>query len=61
MVIPVLTGTTAFPRMIPGRSPLTGLPAPAVPAPLRKSGSQAYLKSLPSPAQLALLRLTVTC
>lgn len=47
--------------MIPGRSPLAALPALTLPAPLRKSDSQAYLKSLPGPAQLALLRLTVTC
>lgn len=61
MVIPVLTGTATLPRMVPSRSPLTGLPPLALPAALRKPHSQAYLKSLPSPAQLALLRLTVTC
>ncbi len=46
--------------MTPPRSPLTGLPPLAAALP-RRPAAQAYLKSLPSPAQLALLRLTVTC
>jgi hypothetical protein len=42
-------------------SPVTGLPPIADRKPPRRVIAQAYLKSLPSTAQLALLRLTVTC
>jgi hypothetical protein len=42
------------------RSPLTGLPVLGGLVRLTKPNPQAYLKSLPSPVQLALLRLTVT-
>lgn len=47
--------------MKPSRSPLTGLPPLAMQATKRRPAAQAYLKSLPSAVQLALLRLTVTC
>jgi hypothetical protein len=43
------------------RSPLTGLPVLGGLMRLSKPCPQAYLKSLPSTVQLALLRLTVIC